>query len=253
VGNQIATAILDESLLAGAASRTEIKRAADAAALAAIVKVTRFEVDPPVRLDPGEHLFFSLSGNPGGKASVRIKGVKGKLYLTEVAAGVYEGTYTIKNRDRISPNSKVTATLVAGKHQSRVLLGKSLLAVPGRAPSSRHAVRYCVTCGVVEAVNMVEVKGEGTYLGKIAGGVVGALLGSQVGQGRGTTAAEIAGAVGGAVAGNEIEKRVKKNRHYDVTVRLQGGGAETISYATEPAFKVGDKVRVENGALVPDA
>jgi len=250
VGNKIASAILDESLLAGAASRSDIKRAADAAALAATVKVSRFEVDPPVRLDAGAVLFFSLSGNPGGNASVRINGMKGKISLQEVTAGVYEGTYIIKNRDRISANSKVTATLRLGERETSVLLGQSLLAAPGRTPSARSAVRYCANCGVVESIDAVEVKGEGSYVGKIAGGVVGALIGSQIGQGRGTTAAEIAGAVGGAVAGNEIEKRVKKTTHYDVTVRLQGGGTQTISYAAAPAFKVGDKVRVENGALV---
>ena len=252
-GNQIATEILDESLLAGAASRSEVKRAADAAALAAAVKVDRFEADPAARLDAGEALFFSLSGTPGAKASVRIKGVKGKLSLTEVAAGVYEGTYIIKNRDRISAKSAATATLRLGNREASVILGRSLLAAPGQLPSARRAVKYCANCGVVESINVVEVKGEGSYLGKIAGGVVGAMIGSQIGSGRGTTAAEIAGAVGGAVAGNEIEKRVKKTTHYDVTVRLQGGGTQTISYAAAPAFKVGDKVRVENGMLVPNS
>ncbi|MBE0620310.1 MAG: glycine zipper 2TM domain-containing protein [Burkholderiales bacterium] len=253
VGNRIATEILDESLLAGAASRSEVKRAADAAALAAMVKIERFEADPVARLDAGEALFFSLSGTPGAKASVRIKGVKGKLSLTEVAAGVYEGTYTIKNRDRISAKSAATATLRLGNREASFILGQSLLAAPGQLPSARRAVRHCANCGVVESINVVEVRGEGSYLGKIAGGVVGAMIGSQIGKGRGTTAAEIAGAVGGAVAGNEIEKRVKKTTHYEVTVRLQGGGTQTISYAAAPAFRVGDKVRVENGTLVPNS
>jgi len=105
---------------------------------------------------------------------------------------------------------------------------------------------------VVEAINVVEVKGEGSYVGKIAGGVLGGLLGSQVGQGRGTTAAEIAGVVGGAVAGNEIEKHVKKTTQYEVVTRLYGGGTQTSTYASEPPFRVGDRVRVENGALVAD-
>ena len=250
VGNQIATAVLDESLLAGAASRSEVKRAADAAALAAAVKITRFEVDPANSLTAGADLFFTLSGTPGARASVRIKGVKGKLSLQEVAAGVYEGTYIIKDRDRILTSSKATATLVLGKQKTSAVLGQSLLAGPGYAPSARRAVKYCVNCGVVESINVVEVAGEGSYVGKIAGGVVGALIGSQIGSGRGTTAAEIAGAVGGAVAGNAIEKRIKKTKHYDVIVRLQNGGTQTISYAAEPAFKVGDKVRVEGGTLV---
>jgi len=252
VGNKIVTEVLDESLLAGAASRSEVKRAADAAALAAIVKIDRFDVDPAARLDTGADLFFSLSGSPGAKASVRINGVKGKLALQEVAAGVYEGAYTIKDRDRIAANSTTTATLRRGEREVSAILGRPLLAAAGRAPS-RKVARTCANCGVVEMIDVVEVKGDGTYLGKIAGGVVGAVIGSQVGQGRGTTAAEIAGAIGGAVAGNEIEKRVKKTKHYEVFVRLQGGGVQTISYATEPAFKVGDKVRVENGTLVPNS
>ena len=253
VGNRIVTEILDESLIAGAASRSEVKRAADAAALAAVVKIDRFEVDPAASLSAGEYLFFSLRGSPGGKASVRITGVKGKLALPEVAAGVYEGSYTIKDRDRIAANSATTATLRRGEREVSATLGQSLLAAAGRMPSARRAAKSCANCGVVEMIDVVEVAGEGSYVGKIAGGVVGALIGSQIGSGRGTTAAEIAGAVGGAVAGNEIEKRVKKTKHYDVFVRLQGGGTQTISYATEPAFKVGDKVRVENGTLVPSS
>lgn len=253
VGNQIVAGVLDESLLAGAAAPSAVKRAADAAALAAAVKITRFEVDPVPRLDAGADLFFSLAGTPGANASVRIAGVKGKLSLTEVANGVYEGTYTVKDRDRILANSAATATLRLGSRETSVLLGQPLLAAAGRAPSARRAVKYCTNCGMVETIDVVEVKGEGSYLGKIAGGVVGALIGSQVGQGRGTTAAEIAGAVGGAVAGNEIEKRVRKTRHYEVIVRLQNGGTQTISYATEPAFRVGDKVRVENGTLVSNS
>lgn len=107
----------------------------------------------------------------------------------------------------------------------------------------------CVNCGVVEAINLVEVKGDGTYLGKIAGGVVGALLGSQIGHGKGTTAAEVAGAASGVYVGNEIEKRMKTTKHYDVVVRLENGGSRTISYATQPTFAVGARVRVENDAL----
>lgn len=249
-GNRIATDILDESLLAGAKSRSANKRAADAAALASTPKIVSLEVDPVARLESGAELFFSMSGNPGGIASIRIAGVKGKLSLHEVTPGVYEGMYVIKDRDRILPNAATIATLRVGNREVSGRLGQSLLAVAGSAPSARRLARNCANCGVVESINVIEVNGNGSYLGKIAGGVVGAVLGSQVGSGRGTTVAQIAGAVGGAVAGNEIEKRVNKSKHYDVTARLQGGGVQTISYATEPAFRVGDKVKVENGLLV---
>ena len=245
LGNQIAADVLDESILAGAPSR-----ATRAAASTALLKIDSFEVDPPIRLRAGEQLFFTLHGTPGAKASMRIVGVKGKLLMEEVQSGVYEEAYTIKDRDRIGATATVTATLQQGNRDVSAVLGRRLLAGSTSNPSPRHAARICANCGVVEAINVIEVRGDGSYVGKIAGGVVGGLLGSQVGQGRGTTVAEIAGAVGGAVVGNEIEKRVKKTTHYEVVTRLQGGGVQTITYATQPAFRVGDKVRVENGVLV---
>ncbi|MFN0161733.1 MAG: glycine zipper 2TM domain-containing protein [Burkholderiales bacterium] len=252
VGNRIATDTLDESLLVGAASRSDNQRAADAAALGAVPRIDRFEVVPAARLDAGTDLFFTLSGSPNGTASVRINGVVGKVSLPEVGAGVYEGTYTIRNRDRIAIDAAATATLRRGDREATLILGQPLLAAVGTVPPAPVAGRNCPNCGVIESINMVEVNGNGSYLGKIAGGIGGALLGSQIGSGRGKTAATIVGAVGGAVAGNEIEKRVSKSRHYDVTARLQGGGTQTISYANEPAFRVGDRIRLENGTLMPD-
>ena len=113
-----------------------------------------------------------------------------------------------------------------------------------------NVAKSCSNCGVIESIQIIEVKGDGSYVGKVAGGVVGALLGSQVGKGRGTTAAEIAGALGGAVAGNEIEKRTKSSRHFDVTARLTEGGLQTVTYPNQPPFIVGQKVKLENGVFV---
>ncbi len=248
VGNKVATSILDESLLAGAPSPS-----ARAAAAAAITpKIERFDVDAPSRRVTGEQIFFTLYGTPGGRASARIAGVKGKLVMDEVRTGVYEGAYTIKDRDRVAVDARATATLMVGNKGATSIFNGPAAGATAPVSAQRSAARVCANCGVVEAVNLVEVKGEGTYLGKIAGGVVGGLIGSQIGGGHGTTVAEIAGVVGGAVAGNEIEKRVKKSTHYDVVTRLQGGGMQTVTYATAPPFSVGDKVRVEGGLLVAD-
>ncbi len=245
LGNRVASAILDEPLVGRASAR----RPAPAARSAAAPKIDRFDVDPPARLATGEELILTLSGSPGGTASAKIVGVKGKLVLNEIRAGVYEGTYTIKNRDRIAADAVVTGNLRVGNQETSAVLGRSLLASSGYQPSARQAARLCVNCGVVEAINAVEVKGEGSYLGMIAGGVAGALLGSQVGKGRGTTVAEVAGAAGGAYAGHEIEKKMKATRHYEVVVRLENGGTRTVSYATQPGFAVGARVRLENDTL----
>jgi outer membrane lipoprotein SlyB len=199
----------------------------------------------------GEEMYLTLNGTPGGAASARITGVKGKVLLNETRAGVYEGTYVIKSRDRITPTSAVTATLRVGDRESTSVPGQ--VAQPGAAPRpavARPAARVCANCGAVQAINHVEVKGEGTYLGKIGGGIAGALIGSQIGSGKGTTIAELAGAAGGVFAGNEIEKRMKTTKHYEVVVHLDNGGTQTFSYPAQPGFAVGARVKVENGTLV---
>ncbi len=249
LGNQVASMVLDESLLAGAASHSDAKRTADAAALAMVPRIDRFDVEPN-RLVSGSDLIFTLYGTPGGKASIRIAGVKGRVFLEETRDGVYEGVYTIKSRDRIAPDSKVTANLRLGDRDSSAILDKSLLATSATHPSSRRWARNCANCGVIEAINVIEVKGEGSYLGMIAGGLAGALLGNQVGGGSGKKVATVAGAAGGAYAGNEIAKRMKVTKHYEVIVRLESGGSQAVSYEAEPGFRVGERVKVENGALV---
>lgn len=111
--------------------------------------------------------------------------------------------------------------------------------------------RACANCGSVEAVNVIEQQGEGSGLGAVAGGVAGALLGNQIGGGSGRKIATVAGAAGGAYAGHQIEKHVKTTKRYDVVVRMEDGSTRTFPYDTEPAFRVGAKVKVVEGALVP--
>lgn len=121
-----------------------------------------------------------------------------------------------------------------------------------RAPetAARAAAPACTACGVVESVRTVELKGEGTGLGAVAGGVTGALIGNQMGSGRGNTAMTVLGAAGGAFAGNEIEKNVKKRYVYRVTVRMEDGSFRTLSQSEAPALGVGAKVRIQDGALI---
>lgn len=238
VGNQVASELLDEYLIASTAKPP---------VSAATPVIDRFDVTPS-QLTAGSDLGFTLYGTPQAKASVRIAGVKGRLFLDETRDGVYEGIYTIKSEDRIAADSKVTANLRVGDTRSSAVLGKSLLAASNTG--NRRVARQCVNCGVVEAVNMIEVKGEGNYIGMIAGGLAGALLGHQVGGGSGKQIATVAGAAGGAFAGNEVEKRMKTKKHYEVITRLENGGTQAVSYETDPGYKVGDKVRVENGTLV---
>jgi outer membrane lipoprotein SlyB len=219
-------------------------------------KIQTFELEPVQRLSPGVELHFKLYGTPGGAGTVRIDGVPGKLILDEVESGLYEGTHNISNSHRVRANALMVANLRIGNSIATATLDQPILAMKGAMPVAQvqdhreNVVKSCANCGVIESIQIVEVKGNGSYVGKVAGGVVGAVLGSQVGRGKGTTAAEIAGAIGGAVAGNEIEKRTKSSRHFDVTARLTEGGVQTVTYPNQPPFIVGQKVKLENGVFV---
>ncbi|MEW5865107.1 MAG: glycine zipper 2TM domain-containing protein [Pseudomonadota bacterium] len=121
---------------------------------------------------------------------------------------------------------------------------------PAARPSGQTAARAtCPDCGVVEAVRAIEQPGEGSWIGTVAGGVGGAVLGSQFGKGSGRTIMTVLGAAGGAYAGREIEKRVRTSTRWEVTVRMDDGTTRTASYDTEPAWRAGERVRWSNGAL----
>lgn len=110
----------------------------------------------------------------------------------------------------------------------------------------------CPDCAVVSSIEPVAVEGEGTGLGAIAGGVLGAIVGNQVGKGTGRDVARIAGIAGGAYAGHQVEKSQRSHTAYDIVVRfVEDGSTQRIRENAAPVWQVGDKVRVENGKLVP--
>lgn len=121
---------------------------------------------------------------------------------------------------------------------------------PTPVPTPPAPVRVCTECGVIDAINVVDQKGQGSGLGAVGGAVVGGLIGTQVGSGRGNTAATVLGAVGGALAGNEVEKRVKATKQYNVSVRMDDGNVRNLTLDTAPGYTVGEKVKVIDGKLV---
>lgn len=91
----------------------------------------------------------------------------------------------------------------------------------GRAPSggSRelHIVpsAACASCGIVEAQRTVEIKGDAA------------------------TASNV-----------DADQPLAKRFAYRVTVRMEDGSYRTVSQASAPAFAIGDRVRIVDGALV---
>ncbi|WP_096699833.1 glycine zipper 2TM domain-containing protein [Polaromonas sp. AER18D-145] len=128
--------------------------------------------------------------------------------------------------------------------------------VVAQAPAPAPKPVVCADCGTVEAVTAVQRQGEvngvavgntTVGLGTVAGGVIGGLLGNQVGGGSGKTAMTVLGAAGGAFAGNQVEKNMKKVTVYQVRVRMNDGSVRNVEVSS--SIPVGSRVIVEGNNL----
>lgn len=222
--------------------------------------IKTFTVQQVKELKPGTALVFKLSGSTGADVTLQLDGSARSVVMSETKAGSYEGAYTLGLRDQVTHTSQVRATLRLDNQETQAVLGQTLLtasaqkaavAAAGKTAAQTVSTRQtCDTCGVLQSVNVVEVKGEPGYGGMIAGGVAGALLGSQIGKGDGRTAASVLGAAGGAYAGREVEKNLKKEKRYDVTVRLNNGTLQTVHMKNDPGLKVGAQVKIVGDSVV---
>lgn len=119
----------------------------------------------------------------------------------------------------------------------------------GNYPASYSRASVCATCGSVESVTAVEraSKPAPISVGSVAGGVIGAALGSQVGGGNGRTLATVIGALGGGYAGHVIEGQVRKETVYQVGVRMEDGTQRVVEVAQAP--RVGSRVTVDGNTI----
>lgn len=148
----------------------------------------------------------------------------------------------------------VTGVLPSGKEEAPKPQAAAAAPVPLEKTATAAAARKanCRTCGVIAAVRPVEIKGETSGVGAVAGGVTGAVAGNVLADDTGKTRrslATVVGAAAGALAGNEIEKHVKKKTVYRVTVRMDDGTERVVTRETAPPYAVGARVRVNGNTL----
>ena len=241
------SAMLGRSLLSGASDPTPL----------ATAPITAFNVTAADGVEPGDELNFSLRGNPGGAARVSVQGVDKRIPLTETSRGVYEGSYVIRRTDRMQGELIADGYLLSNRSETsqhferRYDRAGNEISRTDTRDTRKPPVAVCTNCGSVESVNVVEVKGDSpNVIGTIAGGLLGGVVGHQVGGGSGKDLATIVGAVGGAYAGNRVENNMGKNKVFRVAVRLDGGTTQNFDYANDPTVQVGTRVKVENGVLI---
>ncbi|MGM9484753.1 glycine zipper 2TM domain-containing protein [Roseateles sp. NT4] len=234
--NRVTTALLSESLQAGWPVPGEAAVLPEIQAASVVRERGRAEA-----------LRYTVRGTPGGQASVLLQGSETRnIILEEVRPGEYAGTYVLPRGAWVDTERPLTAQLRLGDRTVRSSVPN---AYAGLNIPVRRADAPCYDCATVQAVNAVQVDGDGRVLGTVAGGVLGAVVGSQFGKGDGRTAAGVAGAVGGALLGREIQKRHNERTQYEVVVRMNDGLQRTVVYADAPNFRVGDTVRVVGDTL----
>lgn len=119
-----------------------------------------------------------------------------------------------------------------------------------RSRDSQSSNAACKSCGKVTSVRQLKKEGEGSALGVVGGGVVGGLLGNQVGSGHGRQLATIAGAAGGAYAGNRVEKNMKSSTYWSVGVQYEDGRKRSFDFAQNPGLQSGDRVVNKENSIV---
>ena len=130
----------------------------------------------------------------------------------------------------------------------RIIARKS--AAPAAA-AGQPAASVCHECGTITGIREINKPGHATGLGAVAGGVLGAVVGRQIGGSGHRTAGTVVGAAGGAVAGHMIEKKAREGKVFEIGVRFDDGSSRTFTQETHPSWNSGSRVKLVNGALTP--
>lgn len=155
-------------------------------------------------------------------------------------------------RDVPEPIATVPATEISHPGTSGAASPAPTYGVTFPQPVDRVAAptpAVCKECGVVETVREIAVEPKASGGGAIAGGLVGGLIANQIGKGAARSIATVIGAASGAYAGNYLEKSIKQTKSYEVLVRFEDGSTQTFSTESAPAWRSGDRVRLQNGLL----
>lgn len=114
---------------------------------------------------------------------------------------------------------------------------------------SQAQTEQVVREGTVTAVRPIVIqKDKSSGAGLIAGGALGGVAGSAVGEGTGRTLAIVGGALLGALAGEKVEEAATKTNGLEITIRLDNGETRVVAQAADVPISVGQRVQVISGA-----
>ncbi|PSV26421.1 MULTISPECIES: glycine zipper 2TM domain-containing protein [unclassified Photobacterium] len=104
-----------------------------------------------------------------------------------------------------------------------------------------------VLTGTIIKLDAVTMSGGGeNMIGTIAGGAIGAILGSKVGGGSGSDIAAIGGGLAGAALGNKAGDAISQRNGVNIVIKLDSGRTIAVVQEVDPnmIFRVGQRVDI---------
>lgn len=120
---------------------------------------------------------------------------------------------------------------------------------PAPIAATRPAGNRCGRCGVVESVRKVDQRNA-----PVGRGSHKSVMGNpDIGEGFGGNLMAVLGVVAGALTGHRFDDAARSPAFHQITVRFDDGSSRVLTSTVAPAWAVGDRVKVVNGRIRPDA
>jgi outer membrane lipoprotein SlyB len=204
-----------------------------------VEKIERKVIQSSTSWDPVRTVDYNMRDKPNGMLEYEFS------EQTAASTNTFEFTLIDSRGNRSAPR-RVSFTVSPAANATP----KPAPYAQGQAQSSGRTAPRCL-CGVVVSVQQVQVPGQTSGAGAVAGAGVGALAGNQIGHGTGRTLSTIMGGVLGALGGNKAEQAIRSQTLYEVTVRLDNGGQQVIRQRTPPSVHPGERAQIVHGIVRP--
>lgn len=144
-------------------------------------------------------------------------------------------------------------TMRTKKLFSLCVISCSLIALSACSSSPTSSNVYSTNqAGVMQQVEFATVLGvrniiiekNSTETGQTAGGIIGAVAGSEVGKGKGRIVGGVVGAVAGSAIGSVIDRKAQAQPGIELTLKMDSGRTVAIVQLAGEAFHPGEKVKV---------
>ena len=128
-------------------------------------EILRLAVSPADQFTPGSELVFTMEGTPHGVATIRAGNIARTIPLQEVDSGIYEGSYTVSTRDRLTASDLLRGslkvrgrrTLVTQKISTAPVAQGTAATVPAVAPAAAASGTASVPAAFIDRFSVTPI------------------------------------------------------------------------------------------------